>query len=109
MERWCRDYLRRYRSHHSTRDTPLLIPHKDWADADEERANYSTIETWVYLQVPASLGQSKQGLSRYDLLIPHKDWALRAGKPDGHLEQENYLAIERWARRFIRICLPTGS
>lgn len=110
IERWCRDYLRRYSARHSTRSTPLLFPYKEWFDADPlERRNYSAMETWVYLQVPASLGQVKTKFSRYDLFIPHKDWAIRANLPNGDLEQENYLAIERWAFKFLRSCLPVGS
>lgn len=108
IERWCRDYLRRYIVHHSTRETPLLFPYKDWYETEEEAHNYQIMEQWVYLAVPASLGTAKVGFNRYDLHIPHKEWALDQGER-GVLEMENYLEIERWAFRFLRVCLPTGS
>lgn len=106
IERWCRDYLRRFDTNTSTRATPLLIPNKSWADS-REAENYYTIERWVYQQVPSSLGKSfqGQGFTSSDLHIPNKDWAIKAGKPGGQLEAENYIAIERWAWKFIRDCL----
>lgn len=102
IERWSRDYLRRYATLNSTRSTPLNIPHKAYAD-QLELENYEVIENWVYQRVPASLGQTIHGMSRYDLHIPHKSWS------DDKLELENYLAIERWAARFIRECLPLAT
>lgn len=108
IERWCRDYLRRYVTYRPTRETPLIFPYKGWA-TPEEAENYFAMERWVYIAVPASLGQTKVGFTRYDLHIPHKEWAVEKYGDDGMLEKENYLAIERWAFTFIRVCLPIGS
>lgn len=107
IERWASNYLRRYVSLRSTRSTPLNIPHKDYSGSQLELENYETIENWVYQKVPASLGQTKVGFTRWDLHIPNKNWAL--DQPNGIEERENYLAIERWAERFIRVCLLIGS
>lgn len=108
LERWVRDYLRRYRTFRSTQFTPLTFPFKDFSSSPLELENYMVIERWVYQQVPASLGQVKTSFSRYDLHIPNKDWALDRGQP-GVFEQENYMVIERWAYLFIRSCLPVGT
>lgn len=109
LERWCRNYLRRYVAHHSTRETPIVFPYKNWAENEDEANNYLAIERWVYQAVPASLGIVKQGFTRYDLHIPYKEWAMKDYGDAGILERENYLEIERWAFRYIRVCLPIGS
>lgn len=108
IERWVRDVFRRFR----VSPLPLLhIPHKQWSSL-QELENYLAIERWAnrVLAIPyvTTITFSTENLTRYDLVIPYKSWAIVDDQKYGRLELENYLEIERWARRVVRQCFPHG-
>lgn len=110
IEQWTREFYERFLLNQSLNRNLLLIPNKTWSDNEKELQNYLAIERWSKNLFNAARIVITS-FSKYDLYIPHKDWAYHStpAQPNANLELQNYLAIERWATRFIRGCMPGGN